>query len=95
MVMAMEMENSGDDNPAWLAKGREESRLGWGKESFVDSSDEDQMADVENISASTCNSDDAKWSTIRVLIIDEEYEDAEASSDATANTTYLIPLIEQ
>ena len=73
----------------------EESRLGWGEESFVDSSDEDQIADVENEIASTSNCDDTKWSTNRVLIIDEESEDADATSDATANATYLVPLIER
>jgi hypothetical protein len=74
----------------------EESRLGWGEESFVDSPGEYLRADVENESAPVVsNCDDTKWSNSRVLIIDEVSEDADASSDAVAAATYLIPLIER
>jgi hypothetical protein len=74
----------------------EESRLGWGEESFVDSPGEYLMVDVENESASiVSNCDDTIWSNSRVSIIDEVSEDAEATSDAVAAATYLIPLIER
>ena len=74
----------------------EESRLGWGEESFVDSPGEYLRADVENVSASVgSNCDDTKWINSSVLIIDEVSEDADATSDAVAAATYLIPLIER
>jgi len=50
---------------------------------------------VENASASVAiNCDDTKWSN-SVLVIDEVSEDADATSDAVAAATYLIPLIER
>ena len=74
----------------------EESRLGWGDERFVDKSDGDTpFIEVDCNSASRISSDDAQWNTNNILIIDEAYEDAQASSEAIAKATYLIPLIER
>ncbi|KAL9187921.1 hypothetical protein ACHAXT_006299 [Thalassiosira profunda] len=66
----------------------EESRLGWGDERFVDKSDE-----VADEAVSQSNSDDT-WSSNKVSIIDEASED-DATTDAIAKATYLIPLIER
>ena len=75
----------------------EESRLGWGDERFVDKADggDTPFIEVDSKSASRISSDDAQWNTNNILIIDEAYEDAQASSEAIAKATYLIPLIER
>ncbi|KAL7545332.1 hypothetical protein ACHAWF_008681 [Thalassiosira exigua] len=68
----------------------EESRLGWGDERFVDKSDANQFdSDLAN------TFDDAQWSDSKVVLIDEDSEDAKATSDAIAKATYLIPLVER
>mmetsp|Transcript_10221 Transcript_10221/g.22721 ORF Transcript_10221/g.22721 Transcript_10221/m.22721 type:complete len:206 (-) Transcript_10221:1406-2023(-) len=77
----------------------EESRLGWGEERFVDKSSTDEHEETAEImeeseSPSVNNCDDTQWSTNKVCIIDEGSED-DATSDAIAKATYLIPLIEQ
>ncbi|KAL7536305.1 hypothetical protein ACHAXR_007069 [Thalassiosira sp. AJA248-18] len=72
----------------------EEARLGWGEESFVDKSDDSQSTVMDSkTSVSKRNCDE--WSTNQVLIIDDASEDSEATSDAIAKATYLIPLVER
>ncbi|KAL7443686.1 hypothetical protein ACHAXH_007528 [Discostella pseudostelligera] len=73
----------------------EEDRLGWGEERFLDNSDDTISLDVHCKSASAVMSDDTLWSTNKVLIIDEDSEDSEPSSNAVASAAYLIPLIER
>jgi len=70
----------------------EESMLGWGEERFVDKADEDgdaSSAEFDNKQSIT------EWSNNKILIIDENSEDADATNDAIAKATYLIPLIER
>ncbi|KAL7491272.1 hypothetical protein ACHAWT_000671 [Skeletonema menzelii] len=70
----------------------EESRLGWGLESFVDSAKEVPNSDnTEDCSESS----DTKWTNSRVRIIDDDEEDANASAEAVAKATQIVPLIEQ
>ena len=76
----------------------EGDRLGWGEERFVDSNSDDTISlDVlgESATAVTITSDDTLWNTNKVLIIDEDSEDSEPSSNAVASAAYLIPLIER
>ena len=73
----------------------EEARLGWGEERFLDSSEEIESPEADHEVAAAINRDDYMWSTNKVLIIDEEYEDSEPSSNAVASAAYLIPLIER
>ena len=75
----------------------EESRLGWGEERFVDRAHDTTI----NISIDYSSDVDAKeqpsieWSNNKILIIDETSEDINATFDAIANATYILPLIEQ
>lgn len=71
----------------------EESRLGFGLETFVDSAREVQNFD--NTLISTSESSDTQWTNSRVRIIDDEEEDANVSAEVVAKATQIIPLIEQ
>ena len=70
----------------------EESRLGWGLESFVDSAKE--VPNIDN-TEDCSESSDTKWTNSRVRIIDDDEEDANASAEAVAKATQIVPLIEQ
>lgn len=70
----------------------EESRLGWGVESFVDSAIEVPNFDDSAVSS---ESSETQWTNSRVRIIDDVEEDANASAEAVAKAKQIIPLIEQ
>ncbi len=70
----------------------EESRLGWGIENFVDRAKE--VPNVDDLAASSELSD-TQWTNSRVRIIDDVEEDSNASAEAVAKATQIIPLIEQ
>ena len=71
----------------------EESRLGWGDERFVDKQST-QILDGDSINQGKLT-DERQWTSNKILIIDEAAEDADATSDAIAKATYLIPLVER
>ena len=74
----------------------EESRLGWGVESFVDSSKEvPNRSNFHNTEVSSETSDITKWTNSRVRIIDDAEEDAHVTAEAVAKATQIVPLIEQ
>ncbi len=70
----------------------EESRLGWGIESFVD-----RAIEVPNFDDIATRSElsETQWTNSRVRIIDDVKEDANASTEAVAKAKQIIPLIEQ
>lgn len=70
----------------------EESRLGWGIESFVDRAK--VVTDFDDVSASS-ESSETQWTNSRVRIIDDVEEDTNASAEAVAKAKQIIPLIEQ
>eukprot|EP00984_Skeletonema_dohrnii_P018715 scaffold8790_cov126-Skeletonema_dohrnii-CCMP3373.AAC.8 len=72
----------------------EESRLGWGLESFVDSAKEVPNLDNTDIAVSS-ESSDTQWTNSRVRIIDDAEEDANANAEAVAKAAQIIPMIEQ
>lgn len=67
------------------------------KSGLWSNSDDTISLDVlgESATAVTITSDDTLWNTNKVLIIDEDSEDSEPSSNAVASAAYLIPLIER
>lgn len=70
----------------------EESRLGWGNESFVDRAIE--VPHFDDMAASLELSE-TQWTNSRIRIIDDVEEDANASAEAVAKATQIIPLMEQ
>ena len=73
----------------------EESQLGWGKELFVDKSADCHDKEVDSNIEQNKLDTDTQWSSNKILIIDEDGEDATATPDAIAKATFLIPLVEQ
>jgi hypothetical protein len=70
----------------------EESRLGWGPESFVNKADAKTSFDVTD---STENSQsDTQWSNCRISIIDDEEEEDEHSSETIEKATQINKLID-
>jgi hypothetical protein len=74
----------------------EESRLGFGLESFVDSAKEVTNFDDAGMTLTlSSESSDTQWTDSRVRIIDDDEDDAIVSAEAVAKATKIIPLIEQ
>ena len=71
----------------------EETRLGWGLESFVDSAKEIQFDAADNLSLDV--SSDTQWTSSRVSIIYEDDEDTNVSSEAVFRARQIDDLIEQ
>ena len=59
----------------------EESRLGWGPESFVNKADAKTSFDVTDTTENSQS--DTQWSNCRISIIDDEEEDAASSSSSS------------
>lgn len=71
----------------------EESKLGWGLESFVNC-DRKESSSFNETDATESSESDTQWTNCQVRIIDSEKEDANVSSEAISKATKIIPLIE-
>ena len=70
----------------------EESRLGWGPESFVNKADAKTSFDVTDTTENSQS--DTQWSNCRISIIDDDDEEDEHSSETIEKATQINKLID-